>query len=357
MDDEHSTSATMAMATEGLLWFGLGVGCVLAYRLTVHQLESFKAQCEIPPDETRETVDKATENALKLDTLATLSRGVNYNLSRAAIRIIAERAVADDTLPTLLRRARSLRRAPRRSALKILRFLILGKPKSDNYYENDNDHILSKDSEVRLHHPSVFKALVTACTNSLPRTEPPHPRLGDDVVAIPRDEESEAYALESLRALLRRGGPDAATRALQAGLVRYMRDIPMPSPHANIVSAFNDREYQPGNYFLYDIHDWLLGHDETGEYLKQLKRAGLFEQSRLASMEPCSYRTTGSFDHEVQMFQQSLGEPYPASAAALVEEALDAASTSATPVWDLLEQQQEPREQEPPDQPESWVVV
>ncbi|EWC45138.1 hypothetical protein DRE_06026 [Drechslerella stenobrocha 248] len=152
------------MATEGFLWFGLGIGCVLAYKLTVHQLEAFKQECEIPPEDSRETVDKATENALKLDTLATLSRGVNYNLSRAAVRIIAERAVSDDTLSTLLRRARSASPATRHAALKTLRFLILGKPKSDNYYENDNDHILSKESEAKLrsHRAPRLLPVVTA---------------------------------------------------------------------------------------------------------------------------------------------------------------------------------------------------
>lgn len=73
------------MNREGVFWFTFGIGCVLAYKLTIHQLESFKRQAELAPEEPRDTVDKATENALKLDTLVVLSHGVNYNLSRAYV--------------------------------------------------------------------------------------------------------------------------------------------------------------------------------------------------------------------------------------------------------------------------------
>ncbi|KAK6336436.1 hypothetical protein TWF696_001991 [Orbilia brochopaga] len=361
----------MTSIREGFLWFSLGVGCVLAYRLTVHQLEAFKAQCEISPDESRETVDKATENALKLDTLATLSRGVNYNLSRAAIRIIAERAVNGDIFLDILARARSDRRGPRRSALKILRFLILGKPKSDNYYENDNDHILSKESEHQLQRSLVFKSLLAACIASLPHTEPADSTTANGTrIYIPRDAESEAYALESLRALLRRGGPDAVRRTLNTGLlIKYILGVPPPPTYPNIIAAFNDCEFQPQDYFLYDIHDWLFRHDDDNDYRHQLRRAGLWHSPRLEPLAPGMYDSGASFDDELRAFQASLGDPYPESTAALVEEALSAAA-AMHPGWEREERERqalrgmimqqrrearEAREGEPPDIPaELW---
>ncbi|KAK6330332.1 hypothetical protein TWF730_004825 [Orbilia blumenaviensis] len=330
------------MSREHLLWFTLGISCVLAYKLTVHQLESFKRQCEITPEESRETVDKATENALKLDTLATLSRGVNYNLSRAAIRIIAERALTDTTFPTLLRHALSTVPQTRHAALKIFRFLILGKSKSENYYENDNDHILSKESEQILYSHAVFHMLVRACLLALPRkikvntstsTTPEGGIRGEEgeggerVIYTPRDEETEAYALECLRALIRQPHQAGSTtntlsRALNAGLVVYMKRLPSPG-YPNIIAAFSDNEYQPPNYFLYDIHSWMLNHDDVDIYEQALKNAGLHIE-RPKSIIGIRGGVGGTFERQVQEFHRTLRERFPDAAS--VEEALDFAA-------------------------------
>ncbi|KAK6541092.1 hypothetical protein TWF694_008467 [Orbilia ellipsospora] len=310
------------MNREGMLWFGLGIGCVVAYKLTIYQLESFKQQCEILPEESRETVDKSTENALKLETLSTLSRGVNYNLSRAAIRIIAERALIEPSFSTLL--ISCFRPSPtRHSSLRTLRFLILGKSKTDNYYENDNDHILSKESESKLYSQPVFNALVHACIMSLPA---PNATPPDNH----RDEEAEAYALECLRALIRQPGLNTISRALEAGIVRYMKLLPSPG-YANIIAAFSDTEFQPENYFLYDIHNWMVNHDEENEYLECLKKEELYVERPKVIMGAIRANgvSGGSFETNVQIFHRTLRERYPDAVS--VEQALEfAAAEGAT---------------------------
>lgn len=309
------------MNREYLPWVALGIGCVFAYKLTIYQLESFKRQCEILPEESRETVDKATENALKLDTLATLSRGVNYNLSRAAIRIIAERALTDATFPTLLRHCISSNPTTRHTSLKTLRFLILGKSKSENYYENDNDHVLSKESEQILYSQPVFHSLVHSCLIALPR------KIKDTDAYTLRDEETEAYALECLRALIRQphqAGNSTSTliRALNAGIVLYMKCLPSPG-YPNIIAAFSDGEYQPPNYFLYDIHNWMLNHDDADDYLEALKKAELYVERPKVIMGMRG-GVSGTFERQVQEFHRTLRERYPTAVS--VEEALEFAA-------------------------------
>ncbi|KAK6533028.1 hypothetical protein TWF281_007190 [Arthrobotrys megalospora] len=309
------------MNKEHMLWFSLGIGCVLAYKLTIYQLESFKRQCEILPEESRETVDKATENALKLDTLATLSRGVNYNLSRAAIRIIAERALTDTAFPTLLRHALSPTPSTRHTSLKTLRFLILGKSKSENYYENDNDHVLSKESEQILYSQAVFHTLVHSCILALPR------KIKDTDTYTPRDEETEAYALECLRTLIRQphqagSSTNTLTRALNAGIVSYMKRLPCPG-YPNIIAAFSDIEYQPPNYFLYDIHNWMLNHDDADYYLEALRKAELYVERPKVIMG-IRGSVGGTFERQVQEFHRTLRERYPTAVS--VEEALEFAA-------------------------------
>ncbi|RVD82775.1 uncharacterized protein DFL_007189 [Arthrobotrys flagrans] len=262
------------MNREYLPWVALGIGCVFAYKLTIYQLESFKRQCEILPEESRETVDKATENALKLDTLATLSRGVNYNLSRAAIRIIAERALTDATFPTLLRHCISSNPTTRHTSLKTLRFLILGKSKSENYYENDNDHVLSKESEQILYSQPAGNSTSTLI------------------------------------------------RALNAGIVLYMKCLPSPG-YPNIIAAFSDGEYQPPNYFLYDIHNWMLNHDDADDYLEALKKAELYVERPKVIMGMRG-GVSGTFERQVQEFHRTLRERYPTAVS--VEEALEFAA-------------------------------
>jgi len=250
--------------TDTILWIGVGIFAVFAYKLTFSQLESFKKQCEVEVPQTRETVDKTTENALKLDTLAVLTKGVNYNLSRAAIRIVAERVLNPETLHLLLRKCQSTVPLTRLEALKTLRFLILSKPKSEtSYYENENDHILSKECEAKFHTQPVFDALVKACINSLPL------RLPDGSYTEYRDTESEKYALESLKRLITDGN---LSPALQAGIVTYMKNIPTEN-HANIVVAFNDKEYQPESWPLFEIYSMMVSNDEAERYLKE---AGIF---------------------------------------------------------------------------------
>ncbi|KAF3104508.1 hypothetical protein TWF569_010279 [Orbilia oligospora] len=310
------------MNRQYLPWFALGFGCAIAYRLTIYQLESFKRQCEILPEESRETVDKATENALKLDTLVTLSRGVNYNLSRAAIRIIAERALTDTAFPTLLRHAISSTPSTRHTALKTLRFLILGKSKSENYYENDNDHILSKESELILYSQPVFHTLVHACLIALPR------KIKDTETYTQRDEETEAYALECLRSLIRQphqAGSSTSTliRAINAGVVVYMKRLPSPG-YPNIIAAFSDTEYQPTNYFLYDIHNWMLNHDDADDYLEALKKAELYVERPKVIMMGMRGGVGGTFERQVQEFHRTLRERYPTAVS--VEEALEFAA-------------------------------
>ncbi|KAF3251780.1 hypothetical protein TWF192_004737 [Orbilia oligospora] len=285
------------MNRQYLPWFALGFGCAIAYKLTIYQLESFKRQCEILPEESRETVDKATENALKLDTLVTLSRGVNYNLSRAAIRIIAERALTDTAFPTLLRHAISSTPSTRHTALKTLRFLILGKSKSENYYENDNDHILSKESELILYSQPVFHTLVHACLIALPR------KIKDTETYTQRDEETEAYALECL--------------------LVYMKRLPSPG-YPNIIAAFSDTEYQPTNYFLYDIHNWMLNHDDADDYLEALKKSELYVERPKVIMMGMRGGVGGTFERQVQEFHRTLRERYPTAVS--VEEALEFAA-------------------------------
>ncbi|KAK6505486.1 hypothetical protein TWF481_007384 [Arthrobotrys musiformis] len=309
------------MSREHALWFAFGIGCVLVYKLTVYQLESFKRQCEIIPEESRETVDKATENALKLETLSTLSRGVNYNLSRAAIRIIAERALTSTIFPTLLRQSLSFTPSTRHAALKTLRFLILGKSKSENYYENDNDHILSKESEQILYSQLVFHTLVHSCLIALPH------RSKETEPFSQRDEETEAYALECLRALIRQphqagNSTTTLTRALNAGIVKYMKYLPSPG-YANIIAAFSDVEYQPPNYFLYDIHNWMLNHDDSDDYLEALKRAELYVERPKVIMGMRG-GVGGTFERQVQEFHRTLRERYPTAVS--VEEALEFAA-------------------------------
>ncbi|KAF3919775.1 hypothetical protein ABW20_dc0108567 [Dactylellina cionopaga] len=312
------------MNKEGLLWFGLGISCVLAYRLTFYQLESFKRQCEIKPEESRETVDKATENALKLDTLSTLSRGVNYNLSRAAIRIIAERALTDPAFGTLLRTLRASYPPHRHASLKTLRFLILGKSKTENYYENENDHVLSKESELKLYSQPVFNALVRACIAALSKTLP-------DGSITSRDEETEAYALECLRGLIRQADAHTFSRALEAGLVRYMKLLPCPG-YANIIAAFSDPNYQPDNYFLYDIHNWMVNHDDAEQYFECLKKEGLYvERPRVivGGIRGNGIANGGNFETNVQIFHRTLREWYPDAVS--VEQALEFATAEGVP--------------------------
>ncbi|EPS40969.1 hypothetical protein H072_5109 [Dactylellina haptotyla CBS 200.50] len=306
------------MNREGVLWFGLGITCVLAYKLTVYQLESFKRQCEILPEESRETVDKATENALKLETLSTLSRGVNYNLSRAAVRIIAERALTEPYFSTLLRSLRSPQQHTRHASLKTLRFLILGKSKTEAYYENDNDHVLSKEAEAKLYSQPVFNALVRSCIFSLPRTLP-------DGTVTRRDDEAEAYALECLCTLIRQPGMTTITRALEAGIVTYMKLLPCPG-YANIVAAFTDREFQPDNYFLLDIHNWMIDHDQGEEYLEYLKKEELYVERPkvILGMRNGMLGGSGSFETNVQIFHRTLRERYPDAVS--VEQALEFAA-------------------------------
>ncbi|KAF3938582.1 hypothetical protein ABW19_dt0210155 [Dactylella cylindrospora] len=314
------------MSKEGFLWFTLGIGVVLAYKLTIYQLESFKRQAEIIPEEARETVDKATENALKLDTLMTLGKGVNYNLSRAAIRIIAERAISEEIFPSLLRKIRSSNPAHRHEALKTLRFLVLGKHKTEHYFENDNDHVLTKESITKLQSQAVFNTLIRACINALPKTLP-------DGSTTARDKETESYALECVAALITQQR-DNFKKALEAGLATYMKLIPTTPNYPHIVAAFSDTEYQPENFFLFEIHSFMVYADDPDVceiYDQYLKRAGLSiervrmyaDSERYFSRLP-RFRDPTRFDRHVETFHRTLRETYPAARS--VEEALELAS-------------------------------
>lgn len=129
------------------------------------------------------------------------------------------------------------------------------------FYTNDHDHILSKDTEAKLHSPQLYSAVIRALLLSLPRRIP-SPTNPSEITIIPRDTLSEHLALESLRRLIIR---DRIYLILEAGFATYLKYIPPPDPtkHANIVEAFYDDDYEPEVHYLMDMHYMMVDHPST----------------------------------------------------------------------------------------------
>ncbi|KAL4784261.1 hypothetical protein BJX76DRAFT_357223 [Aspergillus varians] len=224
--------------SDRLLWLCLGVSLFFAVRGIAADLRSVNELTEIKHDDNEDKIiSEGTEDALNLETLLKLSNSTSYDLRSAALRIIAERSVKEDTRDLLLKDLASKNPERRNKAIPAAFFLVSNRARTYLHaliaQVTTYSHIPSTALMVTVSRTSVcsrlkdlptYTALVDCLCNLLnehvektsetispifPRTRPP----------------GEIKAMRTLNILLQENIP----AALEAGIVsRWLSNYPFP---------------------------------------------------------------------------------------------------------------------------------
>ncbi|RPB05307.1 hypothetical protein L873DRAFT_1663931 [Choiromyces venosus 120613-1] len=195
------------------LYFSAGFLAIFAFYTAHTQLIKFRSRCVskpkvIPPDA---GVDQSTEDAIHLDTLETLARGINVDIRNAALKIITDRATTDENIIHLLSQVRSPIPHQRLRSLRALRCCT---------YSTTLSKLCQKPT---------FTALVACLNSTLPTVENPS---GD-----PFSEKEALYILARLMGLYF----IAREMLVEAGFVDWLGKVQV-SGYVNVVEAVFDPE-------------------------------------------------------------------------------------------------------------------
>ncbi|CUS06743.1 unnamed protein product, partial [Tuber aestivum] len=195
------------------LYFSAGLLALYAIYTTHSQLSRFRLRCVskpkvMPPDA---GVDQTTEDAIKLETLETLARGINVDIRNAALKIITDRATTDENIVHLLSQVGSSTPSQRLRSLRALRCCT---------YSTTLHKLCQKPT---------FSALVSCLNSTLPTDENP---AGD-----PFSEKEALYILARLMGLYF----IAREMLVDAGFVHWLARAKVPG-YANVVEAVFDTE-------------------------------------------------------------------------------------------------------------------
>ncbi|KAG0125278.1 hypothetical protein HOY82DRAFT_153340 [Tuber indicum] len=195
------------------LYLSAGLLAIYAIYTTHSQLNKFRSRCVskpkvVPPDA---GVDQTTEDAIKLETLETLARGINVDIRNAALKIITDRATTDENIVHLLSQVRSSTPSQRLRSLRALRCCT---------YSTTLQKLCQK---------LTFSALVSCLNSALPTDENP---AGD-----PFSEKEALYILARLMGLYFVG----REMLVDTGFVLWLARAKVPG-YANVVEAVFDDE-------------------------------------------------------------------------------------------------------------------
>ncbi|KAH8152864.1 uncharacterized protein LAJ45_03090 [Morchella importuna] len=185
----------MSSSTTPPYLYVLGGLLALYAAYTTHsQLQAFKTRCvSKPPQQSNDAaVDRSTEDAIKLETLEALARGINFDLRNAALKIITERATTPTNIDFLLTQISTRPPAPRLRALKALRCLAA-----------------APGPFGALCTPRVFRTLVTTLKSTLPPT--PDSATEKEVIYILTQLMKSYFAAKEM--------------AVQAGIVDWLKAV------------------------------------------------------------------------------------------------------------------------------------
>ncbi|BFZ62230.1 hypothetical protein YB2330_003316 [Saitoella coloradoensis] len=202
------------------------------------------------------------ENKIKLEDLEVLiNDGVHSNLQSAATKLVVERILSRDNLPSLLHACISSNPATRVRALRVLQYLTSSRP-----------------TTIRLCTPAVFLTLTTALLNVLA-----------DEDDTPRDERGEREALSCLRTFMALGYTPKSM-AVEAGVVAWLKRYDA-NPNPSLPVAIG--EHEDFSTLLVDIVRGLL---DVEQGRLQLVGAGLLGEDALEHFIP--NRSDPVFDPE-----------------------------------------------------------
>ncbi|KAL7272241.1 hypothetical protein RUND412_004969 [Rhizina undulata] len=193
---------SIPVASDKLLWFALGTFAVFAVVKTHSQLITFRKRCAVKPSETARDagVDQTTEDAIKLDTLEALARGVNFDLRNVALKIIMERATTDKSLEYLIQQVESSHQPTRLRALKSVKFLS------------------TSPCLHRICNQRIFNALVKVLRMTAANANPPNP--------YPPEISGENDALQIISRLMPYA--NGRTYAFEAGFLQWLKECRLP---------------------------------------------------------------------------------------------------------------------------------
>ncbi|KAI5786363.1 hypothetical protein DFH27DRAFT_575227 [Peziza echinospora] len=197
-------------ADDRIVWIALGAFAILAAATTTSQLTTFKKRCEVKPEARKDSINQATEDAIKLETLAMLAKSVNFDLRNAALKILSERATTGQNYDYILSNLYSPDAEVRYKALRILIYLSSSAP---------------IEPITRLCTLPTFRALISALLSSL--TEP-----------TPRKTERELFRILSRLMQFNRDLP------IQAGIIEWFKRRP------EVISAY----FEPTKFDQLDVN-------------------------------------------------------------------------------------------------------
>jgi len=218
-------------------WVSIAAFAVFAVYTTHSQLNTFKKRCAVKPDTKTVGVEQTTEDAIKLETLQALARGVNPELRIAALKIITERALRESTLDYLVRQIDSDDASVRLRALKALKVL------------------MQNASHKRLLLPELFRALVGALRKA--RAMPN---------GVPLESRGEREAIYIMTRLIQFA--QGHQFAVEAGIVDWLMDYKVPG-YPNIIVAVFDPSYEPSESSFYELLSGLCEDGTPGRRLIQ----------------------------------------------------------------------------------------
>ncbi|KAK2741020.1 hypothetical protein FQN57_005756 [Myotisia sp. PD_48] len=236
--------------SDKLLWLCIGGSLYLAAHLITTELHRVKGFAEIKKKEEEEhLIGQATEDALKLETLAKLSESSSFDLRaalvpqyftnhemddidslfshRRSLKIVSERASKEPTRDLLLEDLASKDRGRRQKALTAIHFLVA------------NPSLGRSSSTARLRDTATFNALIDCLCNFLQEHTERNVKIVSPISPQTRPV-GEAKALKVLSILL----VGNISPALEAGIIsRWLTNYPFPlalkdkSKKRNVISV------------------------------------------------------------------------------------------------------------------------
>lgn len=213
-----------------------GVGTILAVCTTIWQLENFRKRAIKPPGTRNVGVRQSTEDAIRLDTLKSLALGVNPELRGAALKILSERALKENTFSYVLDQAASNDSNKSLMALKVLGVL--------------NQNVSAK----RLIQPRIFNVLV----GILQRVAESDYRAHD-----PTWKRCEREAIALLSRLVSYSD-ECQMYAIQAGLIEWIKRSQVPGYPNLMFAVFDMERTEPIDPNLYDLLSALCDEGTVG---------------------------------------------------------------------------------------------
>ncbi|KAI5798884.1 hypothetical protein EDC01DRAFT_778479 [Geopyxis carbonaria] len=235
-------------------WLIIGGCSLLALYTTYRQLLDFKKRCALRSSDTRNVgVEQSTEDAIKLETLESLAKGVNPELRAAAHKIITERAMRASSMQYMIAKVAGEDQTERLMALKALNILTQHAPPS-------------RFTET----PGFFHTLVAAL-----RTDETNPSKSSTRLQCER---------ETVTILARfMTHAEAQSQIVAAGIVDWLKAYHVSGYPNVIIAAFDpDRRGDPLDPNFYDL---LTAICDEGGYRDRILDSGMVSNIRRSRAE------------------------------------------------------------------------